>query len=388
MMEFFPQQPNLDAEGNDLNGIPSLNMLAITARLNLTIQGPDVLGAKVKGFIEGDFTGATDPTINMLRLRHGYLLMDWSKANVKGKRGGELLMGQYWYPMVVQEVMPEVQPLNTGAPFHPYARYNQVRYSHHLGHWTLFGVAAFQLDNKSQGPQGSSTLYLRSSCIPELHAQLQYRNGAFFAGAAANYTCIQPRNYITDYAAQNYYLTNQTFVHTTFSAFLRYNWTNWTLKAQTLLSDNLYEGCTMGGYLELDQPYFDESSLNYIHDYSYRPFTYTTAWMDLGKSKGTWRPGVFLGYAKNNNFGENFSINETAYGRGYNIDYLYRIQPRLGYYAGNGLSFHAEIEYTFAQYGEKITDHLQPDMHRYHYEAKPELGVGNLRCILGAVYAF
>src|SRR5574344_82483 len=377
MMLFYPKEPLLDANGNDLNATPELNMLSITARLGVAFTGPDVLGAHTRGYIEGDFTGSNDANINMLRLRHAYLDMQWKHS--------ELLAGQYWHPMVVHESMPETQPLNMGAPFHPYARYNQLRYTQFMGKWQLIGVAAFQLDNKSKGIDGSSTTYQKSGFVPELNLQLRYQNNHFLAGAAANLLVIRPRTYTINHDSTARHQINQTYSSPSFSLFAKYNFGQWTVKGQTLLSDNLYEPCSMGGYLE--KTTFD--ALNNQYEFSYRPFTFTTYWIDLGRTMGKWRPGLFAGYAFNNNFGETFYANEQDYGRGYNIEYLYRIQPRIDYFAGNNLSFYIDVEYTFAHYGKKQTNiDSQGNTLSYYYKSYPINGVANTRLILGAVYAF
>lgn len=110
MMLFFPKPIANDSTGRDINDGWKADMLAITARLGLRINGPEMLGAKTSGYIEGDFTGATNDNINTLRLRHAYIDMDWGHHR--------LLMGQYWYAMVVHEIMPMTNPLNMGSPFH------------------------------------------------------------------------------------------------------------------------------------------------------------------------------------------------------------------------------------------------------------------------------
>ena len=189
MMLFYPKPILRDSLGHDLNEGWQANMLAITARLGLKINGPEMLGAATMAYIEGDFTGATNATINDLRLRHAYFRMYWDSH--------ELTAGQYWYAMVVHEIMPMTNPLNMGAPFHCYARQPQVRYSFFpTGNWELLAVAQWQLDNMSQGllngtPQ-SSTLFARHSMVPELNAQLRYHNGDLFLGAAVNLKTIQP----------------------------------------------------------------------------------------------------------------------------------------------------------------------------------------------------
>lgn len=335
MMLFYPASStdNPNAEN------PDLNMLAITARVNLAFSGPEVLGAKMLGFIEGDFTGPTNATINTLRLRHAYLQMDWGRHKV--------LAGQYWYPMVVPEIMPMTQPLNMGAPFHPYARYNQLRYTFKEGAFEAFTAALFQLDNKSQGPDGTSTAYLRGSMVPEMHLQLRFKGDRLFFGGAANLLVIKPRKD-----------EDQLYSSCSFSLFGSYRMDGITIKAQTLLSDNLYEGCTMGGYVE------------HLVDgqYSYEPFSWTTAWLDISRNQGTWRPALFLGYGWNNNFGMELGEDDQAYGRGFDIQSLWRVQPRITYLAGHGLSFMFDVECTHAQYADNAPT--------------------NFRVILGAQYDF
>lgn len=337
MMAFYPMAPGYDEDGNDTNAVPSLNMLSITARLSLTIQGPDVLGAKTKGFIETDFTGSTNAAINNLRLRHAYIDMRWTRS--------DLLMGQFWHPMVVHEIMPGTMPLSMGAPFHPYARYNQVRYTHFLGGLELTATAAFQLDNKSNGPLGASTQYIKHSMIPEMNLQVRYCGEHFMLGASANTLTIQPRR-------------GHNFSHTSYTVYGKADIGGWSLRAQSLLNSNLYEASSMGGYVETYDPL--------LNQYSYSPYTYTTAWIDFGKRTGKWQPGIFVGYATNNTR----SHEGTFYGRGQEIENLYRIQPRLSYAAGHGLTFSAEWEYTSVKYMN--IDH----------------NTSNNRFVLSAVYAF
>ncbi len=354
MMLFYPKPVVLDSLGNDINGRWQADMLAITARLGLRINGPDMLGAKTTAYIEGDFTGSTNATINNLRLRHAYIDMNWKHHR--------LLAGQYWYAMVVHEIMPMTNPLNMGAPFHCYARQPQVRYEYHLGGFEAVAVAQWQLDNMSQGllngAPTSSTQFARHSLVPELNAQLRYRHGALFVGAAVNAKTIQP---VVNNVATILQHSGQLHTSLTYSIFGSLTLKGVTFKAQTLLNNSLYEGCSLGGYL------IYTSVMG--NDVMFRDWTFNTVWLDIERNRGHWRPGIFLGCAQKQDEGPVLAIYSTTavLGRGYDLDYLWRIQPRLTYTTGTGLSFTGEAEYTYAGYADPV---------------------GNLRLSLSMVYAF
>ncbi len=256
MMLFYPKPILRDSLGHDINDGWQANMLAITARLGLTVKGPEMLGANTMAYIEGDFTGSTNATINNLRLRHAYLRLNWDSH--------ELTVGQYWYAMVVHEIMPMTNPLNMGAPFHCYARQPQVRYSYFpTGNWELLAVAQWQLDNMSQGllngvPQ-SSTLFARHSLVPELNAQIRYHSGKIFVGAAVNAKTTQPAVNTTGMPADGALYTSLSY-----SAFGSLTLKGVTFKAQTLLNNSLYEGCSLGGYLMLADSTFQDWHFNTV----------------------------------------------------------------------------------------------------------------------------
>lgn len=362
-MLFYPLPEVLDANGNDINAVPRLNMVAITSRLGLRIQTPDMLGAKVTGLMEGDFTGSTGSGINMLRLRHAYMDMRWTNS--------ELLLGQYWTPFVVHEIMPGTRPLNMGAPFHPYSRVVQARYTQYFGAIEAVGVAAFQLDNKSSGPLGGSTEYIRNSCVPDLTAMIRYNSGRLFFGVGYNFLLLKPRTSLVDNEGLTH-VTNTTFASHSTTVFAKYEFDNWSLRMQAIVSQNMDAHLLMGGYAESP---FDEAALAY----TYKPFGGYTAWLDFGKSTGKWRPGVFFGYAKNTGFEKPVDDTWLFYGRGLDIDFVWRIQPRIGWYVSPNIQFFAEVEYTVAGYG------VNPDE---YYRYKSTNNVANTRFILAAVYKF
>lgn len=360
---FYPAPKKLDTDGNDINAQPSLNMLAITTRVGCKIGAPDALNAKLFGYVEGDFTGSTNDGINMLRLRHAYINMRWDKS--------QLLLGQYWHPIVAHEVMPGTRPLNMGVPFHPYSRYVQTRYTYFLGELELSGTLAFQLDNKATGPEGSSTAYLRNSCIPELNAQLCYRTSDMLLGATFNYVVLKPRNQVTTLSGT--YKVDEKIGSAAFSVFGKFNISNYSLRFQGIVGNNLFEQLMMGGYTELVEG----------KKCTYENFGTTTIWADFGSTSGSWRPGIFVGYGVNNSFGNSIHSAANVYGRGINIAYLWRVQPRIGYYPTKHLNLFAEIEYTNACYG-KIVQY--PMSTTYKYEK--DYNIGNCRFILAASFNF
>ena len=75
----YPANEKLDADGNDINAKANFNMLSIQTRLRGTITGPDALGAKTSGVIEGAFFGNINTDINGFRLRHAFVKLDWGK---------------------------------------------------------------------------------------------------------------------------------------------------------------------------------------------------------------------------------------------------------------------------------------------------------------------
>lgn len=352
MMLFYPKPVLLDSLGRDLNAGWQANMLAITARMGLRVSGPEMLGAKTGAYLEGDFTGSTNATINNLRLRHAYFTLDWGHHR--------LLAGQYWHPMVVHEIMPMTNPLNMGAPFHPYSRQPQVRYDFRTGRLEAVAVAAWQLDNTSQGllngTRGASTLFARHSLVPELNAQLRYHSERWLLGLAFNLKTIQPR--VPD-------PTGQLYSSPTVSLFGSYAGRHLNIKAQALIHNTLYEIASMGGYTLYHDTRTDS--------WTAYDMTFNTLWLDLERSHGHWRPGLFAGIGLDMTPLRELEAPEylVAYrfGRGHELGGLWRIQPRLTYTTLRGLAFTAEAEYTRAGY-------------------RGALPVGNLRLSLSMVYSF
>ncbi len=349
MVSLFPQKPDYDANGSDINAKPSLNQLSMTSRLRGNITGPNVLGAVFSGVIEGDFTGVSNNDNNGFRLREAWINLKWESTS--------LLVGQTWHPMYTFDIRPRTIGLNTGAPFHAFSRHNQIQLIHNIGKLKLIAFAGMQRDYANAGPLGKSSVYQRNAAIPNFHLQFKYKLGKHIFGAGIDYKSIQPRNYIeinSDKISVNEKLN-------TFGAlaFFNLDFNTFDVKLQGVYGENLSEHIMFGGYYET----INQNGIQY------QATSQKSAWLDcLTKGKKI-KVGLLAGYAKHdvNANGDKF------YGMGSDIDHIYRVSPRIQIHSGK-LMWATEFEYTTAAYKEagkaETTD------------------VSNLRILTGLFYFF
>ncbi len=323
----YPAAEYLDNNGNDINTKSSFNMLSIQTRLTGAITGPEFLGAKTSGLIEGAFFGHSDGDINGFRLRHAFVKLDWKNSS--------LLIGQYWHPMFITEIFPGVVSFNTGAPFQPFSRNPQIRFVQKFDQLQLSLVAATQRDFASAGPSGTSSVYLRNSVLPILDINLKFISEGFIAGAGLNYKSLTPR-IVTE---QNY-VTDESVSGISLMGFTKISSDNLTLKLEGVLARNATDLTMIGGYAT-------ESSDPVTRIEYYTPIKTLSVWSELIYGKEI-ELGLFAGYTKN--LGAEDNISGNYYSRGNNIASVKRISPRIIYSSGK-TKFAGEIEYTSAEYG-------------------------------------
>lgn len=352
---FYPKKPVFDKSGKDVHAHPSLNQYAMISRVNLKASGPDVLGAKVFGFLEADFTGASNSENNSLRLRHAYVSMQWRKTR--------LLAGQYWHPMDIPEMIPNVLALNTGAPFRSFSRQPQLRIDRAEGRFNLVLAATAQRDYVNIGPGGSTSEYLRNSALPNLNGQLHYKNKRWFTGVAVDFKKLTPR-LVTD----SLYTANEALNCFSYSLFLSYKSPVMSVKAQYIYGQALNDHLMLGGF-----------GVTEIHPvtnrYVYTPLNTHSWWLNASANFAQWQPSLFLGLSHNN--GASSHIQGPVYARGADIEYTYRVSPMLTY-AMDRFSLMAEVEYTVAAYGRPDRD----------YKVTHSKETGNLRIGLAVMYVF
>lgn len=359
MVSLFPKNAEYDPAGNDINARAGFNQAAMTTRIRGVITGPDALGAETMGVIETDFTGSSNFDNNGLRLREAWVKLHWKRA--------DLLIGQYWHPLYVPEICPKTLGLNLGAPFHPFARHPQLRFTYRAGMVEIIAVAASQRDYANDGPNGRSPEYLRNAVLPNLDLQFQYKNKQHIAGAGIDYKLIQPR-LSADFPPFGEYKTDEKVSSFAVTAFTKLDFRYVLLKGQAIWGQNLTEFIMIGGYAEKD---IDTAA----HTIIYTPSSQLSLWMDASTKGKRIKVGMLAGYAAN--LGYNGPVEGAYYGLGQDIGYLWRMSPRVEWYSGK-IMLGLELEYTAAAYGQSNKNGIVEDAKTF----------GNLRILAAAFYFF
>jgi hypothetical protein len=362
----FPSPEKLDENGNDLNAVANFNMLSIQTRLHGKISGPDALGAKTGGAIEGEFFGHSEGDINGFRLRHAFVKLNWTNT--------QLLVGQTWHPLFVTGCFPDVVSFNTGAPFLPFTRNPQISFTQKLNAFSVMLTALTQRDFVSNGPDGANSKYLRNAGMPALNLRLEYgienkeEGKAFLAGLSGNYQVLKPR-----LETPAGYKTDETLGSMVGMAYLKIKAPQITIKAAGIYGQDMHNLTMIGGYA------VEKITDTLTKAESYAPINTLSSWADIHTNGKDWQLGLFVGYSKN--LGADVDLlsddPKSYFSRGGNIDYLYRISPRFVYNAGK-LRIAPEVEYTVAAYGKT----------QKNAEVTESKDIGNLRFLLGVYYFF
>lgn len=356
----FPDGILYDADSNDINASPSVHMLSIQTRLVGKITGPDAFGAKTSGVIESEFFGTSETDLNGFRLRHGYLKLDWVKSS--------LLIGQTWHPMFPAESFPGTLSFNTGAPFIPFSRNPQIRYTYTAGPLKIKLTAYAQRDFTTIGPDGGSNKYLRNSSFPAADIQFQFypdsTEHVFTLGA--DYKTIMP-----EIKTSKNYVTDETI--SAFSAYLgmKLKFRPVTVKLMGVYAQNATDIMMIGGFAISDTLDKTTGLKEYVN---YNTASYS---VDIHTNGTKIQAGLFAGYSKNMGTTAD-TLNGKSFGRGLSIDHLFRISPRLVFTSGK-VSLGLEYEMTQAAYGlngpdGKVTQKI--------------IAVSNNRILLTAIYNF
>ena len=261
-----------------------------------------------------------------------------------------------------------------------------------MGNFKLILAAISQVDATSNGPDGPSPKYLRNSIVPEMAFQVQYdrvnpkNKTEFMIGTSVDWLMLTPRlgtevvktkAYDTVYngkvehhdAVIVNYKTTEKSTALTATVFAKLKLPKVTMKIGGVYGGNCYAFNMIGGYAV--QHTIDP--VRGIVDYA----TITTAsvWADFKTNGPKWSAGIYSGFSKN--LGAGTDVTSTCYSRGANIDYLYRVAPRLVLMVSK-FKIAGEVDYTVAAYGKTNSKGMVSDSKE----------VGNLRFLLSVFYYF
>jgi len=367
----WPSPDYPDEYGNDINAKANFNFLAVQSRLKGTITGPDAFGAKTSGVIEGDFFAQANENINLLRLRHAFVKLNWTKL--------EVLAGQYWNPLFVTECFPGTVSFNTGTPLQSFARNPQLRITFNMGGIKLTAAALSQRDYASRGEIGASSTYLRNSAIPDMHFQLQYRlknddsSTGFILGGGLAFKSIVPRlESKLDTTPEQVYKIKENVSGLTAVGFSKLSTRPVTIKIEARYGENISDLLAISGFA------VKKITNTTTGERSYTPLKSMTFWGEI-HTNGKIQFGLFAGLIKNMGTKEAMSdpANEV-FGLGTDISSLMRISPRVIFNSGK-VRVALEMEYTQATYGDAFDEYYKPD------ETNT---VANLRGLLAVYYFF
>jgi hypothetical protein len=361
----WPEPVIEDPNGNDLNGKSSFNFLSLQSRLSINISGPDAFGAKTTGLIEGDFFAQANENVNLFRLRHAFVRLNWEHL--------EILAGQYWNPLFVTGSFPGTVSFNTGTPLQSFSRNPQLRATFKTGGLSFIGAVASQRDYSTVGEFGMDSEYLRNSAVPDMHLQVHFgmdneSEMNLLAGAGIAYKTIVPR--LTSIVPGEVYAVNEKVGGITLMAFSKLEVGPVTAKLQARYGENISDLLGISG--------FGVTGITDLTtgERTYTPLRSMTFWGEI-HTNGNPQAGVFGGFTRNMGSKEEILSSNLVYGLATDIRSLYRIAPRVIYNAGK-VRLALEIEYTSAAYGDNFNEYYIPD---------ETTKADNLR-VLAAVYYF
>lgn len=351
----------------DLNAVPQARLLAVSTRLGIGLEGPDVLGAVSSGRVEFDFGGFGDNTM-LFRIRLAYLQLNWqNKDNLRH----ELLVGQDWHPLS-GSVMPEVLGMAAGAPFRPHSRTPQVRYTLMSGDIGVTAAALYQLQFMYNGPSwagngwnsAASTSYANTAIVPELFVGLNYKDKRIFAQMGSSCQPLRPRTF----GMLDGLMVPVDEKLITFTPTLYFQYTDglFASKFRTLYAQNTTHLNQLNGY--------GVTSVHNDGSWGYAPLRASVSYLNMAYGK-KYKFNLFLGYMKNMgsatnlyNFGSGENPKYNIYMKGgenfTNLNDCYRISPSISYNLPH-FNLGVEYEWTACSYGDCSSNgSISTNLHR------------------------
>lgn len=281
LFQKYPKPQSLDPNGNDLNQVPTVQMVNIGTRFGIDIIGPELLKSKSTAKLEVDFTGFGTNNI-LLRFRHAYTQFKWDRS--------ELLIGQTWHPLY-GNLTPSVLNYNNGSPFQPFGRNPQLKFTSKLRTLDFNIAAIYQLQYMSDGPAGASNDYLSNAMLPELFIGLENKTSNWLIGVGASYKTIAPRVNAVSLIDAKAYKVNEKVSGYNAIAYAQYTKSLFTAKTKVTYGQNASNLSMIGGYG------VSEIASDSIEQ-KYTAFNTGSAWLNFTYGK-KYLVGLLAGYTKN-----------------------------------------------------------------------------------------
>lgn len=338
LFNMLPNDQKLNADGEDLNAIPSVRFLSITTRFGMNVTGPEIWGAKSSAKFESDFCGASSGTAFNLRIRQAYTKLAWEKS--------DLLVGQAWHPMA-GDLMPEVFSLATGAPFNPFNRSPQVRYNYSpITSLTFTAAALYQFQYGSVGLDGkTSNVYSRNALVPELFVGMTARNKYLSGGFGVNASTIAPRvtALLDEEKPESIIRVNERLTSYSAMVFGSLKVDDLTVRAKAVYGQNT-------SHMQQPTGFGVVGMRKSNHAYVYEPMQLGSAWITMMYGKKL-RYGFFAGWMKNFGTANHHYELTPVVRNNTGMDQAYRFSPIVTYKVQN-MQIGLEYEHTATAYGE------------------------------------
>ena len=368
---YLPKDVNMK-DGIDINATPSFRFLALTSRLGVDVSGYHIgnvhFGAKIEGDFYSGLTNSSNSNATVYfpgntkisgtaaaRLRQAYATITWKDLplNKDEKASVGLKIGQAWHPMGAD--MPHLFSLEAGAPFGPFSRTPQVTMDASLGkNWIVSAAAIWQMQYQSAGPVGSSAIYMKYGCTPEMYAAVAYKSRGFLVRVGADMVSIKPRVLgsvaaptTEDPSAVRTVKVSDRKTSLLYYAYAQYSYKSFAIKAKTTYGEGGEHMNLMSGYAKVGE--------NEDGSWNYASMRNSSSWLSMSIGK-KWQGVLFLGYVKNLGLAKPadtpLSKNDVYFcSNGFsNINQMYRINPQLIYNIGK-LNVGIEYQWTSVQYG-------------------------------------
>ncbi len=336
----------------DLNDYDNAKFLAITTRIGLRLNGPNLGKAQTSGRIEGDFGGFGDNN-HVMRIRLAYMQLDWQNERFSSN----LVLGQDWHPLS-GSIMPDALGMAAGAPFRPHSRTPQMRFTYNMSNGLGASIAAlYQLQYMNNGPTGSdistptaSTSFANNAVVPEVFVGVHYRDAKVYAQLGADLQTICPRNFGTDPTTNATVRVDETVTGITPTAYFQYLDGKFGLKCRTMLAQNTSHLNQLNGYAIV--------GTNADGSYNYAPMRASISYLNLSYGK-KWKGNLFFGYMKN--LGAEQNLYTDAAGNPFifmkgnknftHLDAIWRVAPAFSFNVSH-VNLGIEYELTSASYGD------------------------------------